>query len=213
MATLLRAYMNYDARPTEQWTCNLEFSYDGALDSGIVEDLSVAMASGLAGMLLTNVIIDRIVASTWVSDSAPYNPENVRVFPIGINGEREFLLTDPVDDDLVLFIRKAVSFGRAGKILLRGCLVTADLLVSAGSWLLDTGAIDDLTDAVSTLYDTLKTVAADLALVGSPLLSITYPATAEGVKQIPIKNYAETPTIRPVTSMVLVGVNERQDTQ
>lgn len=213
MAIRMIAYMNYDVRPTEQWTTTLEFDHEGTLDSGLVYDTALNFANGLSGLLLSNVIIDRVTASTWVPDSEPYDPANVRTIPIGINGEREFLLTDPVDDDLVLFIRKTVDTGRTGKVLLRGCMVTADLAVYSGSWILKSGPIADFTEAIDNWATLMIDSALACALVGSPLLGITYPAVAEGVKQVPIKNYSPTPTIRPVRDFALVGPTERQDTQ
>lgn len=213
MPITMRAYMRYDVRPSEEWTCNLEFDHEGGLDSGLVFDTALSFADGISEVLLNNVVIDRITVSTWVKDSAPYDPDNVRVIPIGIFGKRGFLLTDPVDDDLVIFIRKAVDLGRAGKILLRGTLTTAEIRANSGSWVITSTARTELETAIETWATAMIDSALACALVGAPLLSTTYPATAEGVKQIPIKNYATTPIIRAVRDFVLVGCTERQDTQ
>lgn len=212
MAIVMRAYMHYDVRPSDEWTCNIEMDYDGAIDAAEVESAALSMAAGLADILLTNVVIDRIVASTWLEDSAPYNPSSLRVIPIGINGTKDFLLTQPVDDDLVLFIRKTVSTGRSGKILLRGVLTTAEINVDSGSWYIVGSALSDIEDLVGSFFTNLSTQF-NVILIGRSLLSITYPACAEGVKQVPIRNYTTIPVIRFVSSLVVVGVTERQDTQ
>lgn len=212
MAIVMRAYMHYDVRPSDEWTCNIEMDYDGAIDAAEVESAALSMAAGLADILLTNVVIDRIVASTWLEDSAPYNPSSLRVIPIGINGTKDFLLTQPVDDDLVLFIRKTVSTGRSGKILLRGVLTTAEINVDSGSWYIVGSALSDIEDLVGSFFTNLSTQF-NVILIGRSLLSITYPACAEGVKQVPIRNYTTIPVTRFVSSLVVVGVTERQDTQ
>lgn len=212
MAIVMRAYMHYDIRPSDEWTCNIEMDYDGAIDAAEVEGAALSMAAGLADILLTNVVIDRIVASTWLEDSAPYNPSSLRVIPIGINGTKDFLLTQPVDDDLVLFIRKTVSTGRSGKILLRGVLTTAEINVDSGSWYIVGSALSDIEDLVGSFFTNLSTQF-NVILIGRSLLSITYPACAEGVKQVPIRNYTTIPVTRFVSSLVVVGVTERQDTQ
>lgn len=212
MAIVMRAYMHYDVRPNDEWTCNIEMDYDGAIDAAEVESAALSMAAGLADILLTNVVIDRIVASTWLEDSAPYNPSSLRVIPIGINGTKDFLLTQPVDDDLVLFIRKTVSTGRAGKILLRGVLTTAEINVDSGSWYIVGSALSDIEDLVDSFFVNLSTQF-NVILIGRSLLSITYPACAEGVKQVPIRNYTTIPVTRFVSSLVVVGITERQDTQ
>lgn len=212
MAIVMRAYMHYDVRPSDEWTCNIEMDYDGAIDAAEVEGAALSMAAGLADILLTNVVIDRIVASTWLEDSAPYNPSSLRVIPIGINGTKDFLLTQPVDDDLVLFIRKTVSTGRSGKILLRGVLTTAEINVDSGSWYIVGSALSDIEDLVGSFFTNLSTQF-NVILIGRSLLSITYPACAEGVKQVPIRNYTTIPVTRFVSSLVVVGITERQDTQ
>lgn len=212
MAIVMRAYMHYDVRPSDEWTCNIEMDYDGAIDAAEVESAALSMAAGLADILLTNVVIDRIVASTWLEDSAPYNPSSLRVIPIGINGTKDFLLTQPVDDDLVLFIRKTVSTGRSGKILLRGVLTTAEINVDSGSWYIVGSALSDIEDLVGSFFTNLSTQF-NVILIGRSLLSITYPACAEGVKQVPIRNYSTIPVTRFVSSLVVVGITERQDTQ
>lgn len=212
MAIVMRAYMHYDVRPSDEWTCNIEMDYDGAIDAAEVEIAALSMAAGLADILLTNVVIDRIVASTWLEDSAPYNPSSLRVIPIGINGTKDFLLTKPVDDDLVLFIRKTVSTGRSGKILLRGVLTTAEINVNSGSWYIVGSALSDIEDLVGSFFTNLSTQF-NVILIGRSLLSITYPACAEGVKQVPIRNYTTIPVTRFVSGLVVVGITERQDTQ
>lgn len=212
MPIVLRAYMHYDVRPTDEWTCNLEMDYEGSLEAGEVESAAMDFAAGLSNLLLTNVVIDRVVASTWASDSSPYNPSALKVVPIGINGTKVFLLTSPVDDDLVLFIRKAVNTGRSGKIMLRGVLTLSEIDVDSGSWYIVPSALATIEGLVADFFADI-TNQFNPVLVGKSLINTILPAVAEGVKQIPIKVFSANPIVRYVTGLVVAGITERQDTQ
>lgn len=212
MATIMRAYMHYDVRPNDWWTTNMEFDYAGSLSAGEVESAALDFANGLANLLLNNVVIDRVTVSTWQEDSEPYDPANLVVIPIGINGEIAFLFTAPVDDDIVLFIRKTVTTGRSGKILLRGALTVAMIDVNSGSWFIVPIALDDIQDRVAELWLGLSNQFNPI-LIGRSLLETILPATPAGQKQVPIKVYTTVPVERNVVGLVAAGVTERQDTQ
>ena len=208
----VRAYMRFENRPTEEWTHTLEYDYAGELAAGEAEVIGLDLVEGLQNLLLENVQIDRVVLSTWEQDGQPYDPSKLRVIPVGLFGAVEFLTDEPVDDDLVLYMRKSVSTGRAGKIQLRGGLLEGDIDVDNGSWVLETSSRAAI-NARMDLYWEAANNNGTVCLIGAPLVSTTYPATPEGVKQIPILNYATTPSLRQVNDVVLVGVTERQDTQ
>ena len=209
----VRFYMNYDVRPTEQWTLNLEYDVADVIESALITNISDGIADGLSLFELNNVVIDRAVWYTWEPDSSPYDPTTVRTIPYGIMGQRVIGgLDSPVDDDLVIFLRKTVTSGRSGKIQLRGRLRLSDLIAESGSWALNPLVLADYVTDVANLWNDISQYAAP-SLIGAALTGITYPATPEGVKQVPIKVYAATPTVRAVTDLVLVGPTERQDTQ
>ena len=207
-----RAYMFYDARPSDDWSTTLEYSIPIDIEAGEIELAAMNMAEGLSEMLLDNVVIDRVVVSTWEPDSEPYDPENLRVIPIGINGQNSFAFTTPADDDLVVFIRKAVTIGRTGKMQIRGCFTVSALETDSGSWTFTTLAQSEMeTDAAAAWA--LFSSDQPPVLIGVVLLDTIYPAVAEGTKQVPVKVYSDVPSVRAVTDLVVVGPNERQDTQ
>lgn len=207
-----KLYFNYDSRPSDDWTINLEYDTSDPLAGGSIDAQTDALVGALAPMLLNNVIIDRAVWSTWQADSEPYNPDNVRTIPIGVPGQREFALTSPVDDDLALLIRKTVSSGKPGRIYLKGALLVSNITAEGGAWTLVDALVDDFNDYVDEL-DRVLSSAMQCQLIGAPLISTTYPATPAGVKQVPIKVYAAEPIARNVTELVLVGPTERQARQ
>jgi hypothetical protein len=212
MLLSFRAYMFYDSRPSDDWSTTLEYSIDADISSGIVEAAALAFADGLSEMLLNNVIIDRVVVSTWEPDSEPYDPDSLRVVPVGINGQNAFAFTTPADDDLVVFIRKSVVTGRTGKMQLRGCFTVSALETESGSWTFTALAQTEMETDTAAAWD-LWAGTDPPVLIGVVLLDTIYPAVAEGTKQIPVKVYTDIPSVRQVNGLVVVGPNERQDTQ
>lgn len=209
----MKMHYHYDVRPNDTFVTELEFDIDTGPTGIEAEEAAMAWAAEMTDVFLNTVFIDRVVISTWVKDGDPYDPSTLRVVPIGIFGSVGFTFTTAVDDDIVLFVRKNVNSGRSGKIQLRGCLVMSDLSVSAGSWVLDTLTRTGLTTAFDDLYDELSSQSHIPVLIGAATLGWQYPATAEGVKQIPVKLVSNTPTVRNITGFTVVGAKERQDTQ
>lgn len=207
----LTYYMHYDERPNDYWTTRWELVAVGGPIGAPAENAALDGASALATLLLDNVIIDRVVLSTVEPDGALYDPTTVKVISLGLQGTHPILASNPVDDDIVLFVRKNVISGRTGKMQLRGAMAVNMLTTYAGSWKLTNGAKAELTSRLSDLDDWVSDN--QISLIGYPLLQTIYPATPEGQKQKPIKVYTDTPIVRRVTSLSLVGPNERQDTQ
>lgn len=209
---IFRAYMAYDVRPSDEWSATLEYDIDDSVESPSVAATALNMAAGLAVMVYNNVRIDRVVVSTWQQDSDPYDINALRTISIGIFGDREYSLTNVVADELTLFLRKNVFRGRTGKMLLRGVLTVAQLTSNSGSWTILPIALPALLTAVEDMW-TFFTSGAEPVMIGAALLDITYPATAAGVKQEPVKVYATSPTVRNISGLDLVGPRSRQLTQ
>ena len=209
---IFRCYAAYDVRPSDDWSTILEQEVDADVDSPVIEDIADNMVAGLQEIYLNNVIIDRVTISTWVADSAPYDPNVLRSISYGVAGSRPFLLTNPVADDLTLFIRKGSSTGRNGKMQLRGCLTIADVTSESGSWVIEPTALSGYVSNIETMAD-LFTLTNNPVMIGVSLLDTVYPAVGAGVKQVPVKVYSETPYIRFVESFTLVGPRTRQVSQ
>lgn len=209
----MRAYMAYDTRPNDDWSTTLEYDLPvGSIAEAMVEEVAMGMAAGLAKLLLNNVVIDRVVVSTWAPDSQPYDPENVRSIPIGLNGENAFAFTDPADDDLVVLIRKAVDTGRTGKMQLRGCFTVSALRTENGSWRFTLVSQAEIETDTADAWSAFRAVSRPV-LIGVVLLDTIYSAAAAGVKQLVSKVYSDIPSVRSVTDLVVVRPDERQDTQ
>lgn len=209
---VFRAYAAYDVRPSDDWSTILEHEVDVDIDSPVIQEIADSMVAGLQEIYLNNVFIDRVAVSTWVADSEPYDPGTVRSISYGVSGLRPFLLTNPVADDLTLFIRKGSSEGRNGKMQLRGTLTIADVTSESGSWVIEPLALSDYlsnVEAMATIFGSVN----NPVMIGVSLLDTVYPAVGAGVKQVPVKVYSETPYIRFVESFTLVGPRTRQVSQ
>lgn len=209
----LVAYMNYDVRPSDYWTASIEKELgEDDISSGAIEIEADNFVAGLKVPLLANAIIDRVVVSTWEPDSSPYDPDAVRVISYNVVGDRGYIVSEPVDDSIVYFCRKNSYSGRSGKFQLRGVLLVSDLTAASGSWALDNAVESDFADNIAEMFSQMSNETA-VSMIGLSLLSVTYPAVAAGVKQVPIKLYSDTPIVRLVIDCVGVKPTERQERQ
>lgn len=205
----IRTYMHYDVRPSDFWTSTIEYTIADEVESAAVDNLVDDLVAGYVEILLGTVIIDRVVISTWVPDSTPYDPEAVRTISVGLNGGRGFVLTEPVADDLTLFIRKDVTSGRTGKFSLRGTILNAQVDSESGEWTIISTDVDDFEGFVEAFWNGASSYNPP-QLIGLVLLDTTYPAVAAGVKQVPVKVYSADPIVRDSTGFTLVGPRTRQ---
>lgn len=212
MTVSCRIYLRPIERPLDDNTINLEYDYNESLASVEIDEQTNALVGALAAAMLDFAEIDRVVWSTWIPDSSPYDPDFVRTIPVGLPGLRTFTLTTPVDDDLSILIRKITATGRNGNIHLPFCTTVGNVLAEAGSWTFNPLDVSDFETIVTTLETALSAIL-PCALIGVSLLSITYPATPEGVKQVPIRTYQTSPTVRLVSGLQLVAPTERQRRQ
>lgn len=200
------------ARPSDEQRTYFEHDVTGSLSDGAVESTSQGILGFMLEMLLENWILDRVVFSTFISDSSPYEPSSVRTFSFGVAGSAGIPLgTSPAPDETTLFIRRQPVVGRTGKILLRGALTMSDLDNVNGKFVLTSAARGFLTARLAGAWVELQSFTP--VMIGRSLLSTTYPATPEGTPQVPVKVYDPVPHVRSVVDMNVVGVRTRQVTQ
>ena len=207
------AFMSYDVRPSDFWTASIEKQLgEDDISAGSIELEADNFVAGLKVPLLGNALIDRVVVSTWFPDSQPYDPDTVRTISYGIEGDRGYVVSEPVDDTLCLLVRKNVASGRTGKFQLRGVLLVSDLTAASGDWQLDGAVASDFEDNINVMYETICSEN-NMQLIGLVLLDTLYPATDEDEVQVPIKVYSDNPIVRAVTGAVIVKPTERQENQ
>lgn len=74
---------------------------------------------------LTQVYLERVVVSTWIPDSNPYNGDELMSRPQGVFGDREGA-GDREDLRFCLAVVRTPILGNPGKLPLRGVLLEAD---------------------------------------------------------------------------------------
>jgi hypothetical protein len=200
-----------DARPSDASTINLEWDGPLEIDDPLVETSVNLIVTEIANGLFTPIFIDHTTFGTWVEDGTPYDPETLRTFNHGFYGTKALGVSSLLDDTIALFVRKNVASGRSGKFFFRWALRFVDVVATAGSWALDSGARTVIDGWLAALFTAFEDSPIIPSLIGQSLVSITYPATPEGVKQVPEYNYAPNEVSRRVTGLVAVGPRERQE--
>lgn len=95
---------------------------------------------------LVGVRVDRVVISTWVEDSDPYNANEFVSYDTQKNALRS-AGSDPLPLEFTMFVRKSVSLGRYGKVFYRGVLREEDVASSGGkAFLVNAPALEALLD-------------------------------------------------------------------
>jgi hypothetical protein len=145
---IFRVYSDLGSTQGPRWSNSYEaYAHAG----GSITDLT-ALGGKLAlfnqGMSGSDVRITGYSVSTWVPDSTPYNPENFYVSPaLNLTGSRT--MSDPIDLDVCLDVRRSVALGRSGNIYLRGALDEADVERSGSKYTLtDPQGLDVIFNAV-----------------------------------------------------------------
>lgn len=210
-AIVMKAYVHPVGRPMEELTSEVEYNPEiERLDDTIVTNIATNARDAYRDMLLEEYVLNRFVFSFWESDSEVYDPLNSRTIPINLPGTRVLGGATPVDETVGLFIIREVAYGRSGRFIFKGYLRNNEITFQDGSWVLtSTGAADAATN-VAAFWDNLSVVETPI-MIGRSQTSIFYPATPEGEKQIPVRQYAAEPHIRPVLNLVVGGVREHQE--
>lgn len=119
------------------WVNTYEVSTDAPVeaDAEFLATLAEALANFEQELHVPQVFIDRAVISSWQADSTPYNPINLRVVTMAMNGARNVGADERVDLNIVLKVRRGTQNGRAGKLALRGVLTETDVNASASGFM------------------------------------------------------------------------------
>jgi hypothetical protein len=110
------------------WANNyeVEATQDIANPSTALEFLATRIVELEKNLHIQGIIIDRVTISTYVPDSLPYNPNTVAVFPFSTVATRTGQ-GNAMPLEVCLFVRRNVTFGRDGRLLYRGCLISTEL--------------------------------------------------------------------------------------
>ena len=197
-------------QPNIVWNNSFELSSGEApFTSGDLEEHADGLNAFIASMSLSTVIISRVVFSTWLPDSVPYNPEALKTVDYNTVGANSPGSEEKEAVDTVLKIKRSVDFGRSGKLELRYALTDTMVDTNSGTPALTSSGRIALASRLEVAVTSLGATSGFIVLAGVSQLSKTYKAAPEGVKQEVERVYTDTPHVRPVRDYVLNGVGRR----
>lgn len=117
----------------DQFSNTLEVATEAALSSAEMAGFAAAFASCLASVMLNTVTINRIVVSTYDQETPEDAINNFRSFAMNVVGGNApaDASTTMYDVNHALVIARNPAMGRAGAILVRGCLTEADVQIGS----------------------------------------------------------------------------------
>lgn len=147
---ILRSYKSLGDQFQYRWSNSYEVV---AMASGVLADLKTLLdriTMFEISLHAEAVSIDSGSISTWTADSAPYNPENLIVYPWdGFTGAR--IVTAMVGLEVTALAKRGPTSGRNGKLYLRGMLGEADVEREGTGFKFTNPSVigDEFSDAVS----------------------------------------------------------------
>lgn len=112
------------------WVNNYEFDTQMVAGDDGWNQVILDLTEAEAALHLTPVIIWKATVSTYEEDSVPYNPLNLRSFPLNVPGARTLGTNQALDSNICYYVRKAPAIGRYGKLFYRGVLTEEDTVVA-----------------------------------------------------------------------------------
>jgi len=82
------------------------------------------------GLLNVAYVLDRIIISSYVADSQPYNPFTFASYTIGLPGQFTSGTNPLVPLQLCVLAKRLVDFGRQGSLLFRGIVTRNETTVT-----------------------------------------------------------------------------------
>lgn len=205
-----RVFSSRADQPDVEWNNSFELSSGEApFDSAELENHATNLNAFIATLSLSTVIVKRVVISTWVPDSEPYNPDNLKTVDFFTVGAASPGSEEKEATDTVLKLKRSVDYGRSGKLELRYCLTDSMVDTNSGTPALTstgrTTLVTRLGIAVISLADTMGV----MVLAGVSQIDKIYEAAPAGTKQVVRREYSKVPHVRSVKQFVLNGVGRR----
>lgn len=180
--------------PDNKWANSYEFRARDAGGETEILNMGEALVNFEISQHRTSVVFDRLIISTWLEDSVPYNPASFVSTTLTGVGALE-IVDDLVALNQCLTVTRLVGSGRFGHLFYRGRLEEAQVVAPAGISTLTNRAAeqsvldDGLTDSGFGDYmDTGSDVAFDLVMVNASGTNVrrVIGLRAQGVTTVPM---------------------------
>jgi hypothetical protein len=147
---IFRIIKHYSTNPSRQWSNSYEVLANSTGSLGDLTVLGSALELFEATLHNTFTVFDRLVISTWVADSVPYDPDSFYVAELSGAGTRDTSgELEPITT--CLSVARQPTSGRLGHIFYRGVLSQGDTSAPSGITVLNSPAAltSELNDALT----------------------------------------------------------------
>jgi len=152
----------------------------------ILQTLRDLFSSFERSLLYEDYTFDRVIFSTYVADSQPYDPFTFASFPVSLRGQYSTPGNPPLPLEFCTLVKRSVPFGRQGNILYRGIVTTQHTTITASGATIRNNRLAVIQDAVNTFYTSLRSLNFQLVLASG-------------------RNAVDLSTLRNVTGLVVKG--------
>jgi hypothetical protein len=208
----VKIFKSFVDAPEKEWSNSYEVNGPGAIDLQFATATVNAIVAGERSIHRTYVEFIRGVVSTFVADSAPYDPNTFVTVDISGTGSRPGNTGNREPIDVVLWVKRLAASGRSGKLFYRGVVEDPEVAAPGARRQLTPEALLAYEGLISGLFSLMSNEGqVSLVMAGVSLLNIIYPATAAGVKQVPIRSYSQLPYVRVISNFGFGGVRSVDD--
>ncbi len=183
----IRIYKEYSGI---QWANTYEFRVRDENPITYTQLLTVAntIAATETAFHLSYVNFPRIVVSTYVPDSEPYNPNAfVTFYPVGLTGTRTIVggLSEAMPLHVAVYARFNAVTGRSGRKFYRGVLTESDCSFSGNTYVLRPLAVSEVENPLNNLLAGLAGLGQIVLARGTPV-----PTNIRAVGSVQVSNRA-----------------------
>jgi hypothetical protein len=116
------------------------------------------------GLLNVSYTLDRIIISSYVADSQPYDPFTFVSETIGLPGQFTSGSNPLVPLQLCVLVKRLTNFGRQGNILYRGIVTRNETTVTPTGTIVSSARITAIENALNTFLNTIRQLGFDLVM-------------------------------------------------
>jgi len=197
---------NYVFDPSDPFATTYEFTVEGTLASDVGKQLLTDIKDAEAVIFATQAQFTGGVISTYIEDSAPYNPDNLIPKSLSGTGFRVSTEATMADRELAYKVTREPEFGKPGVMQYRGVLLDSDVTTEGAHSILNPSSeLNSVSGAAFLEYKALiqaafVTAGATFCMIGEPLVDKIYHATPLGEIQFVEKVYGD-PVVRRVVDI------------
>jgi hypothetical protein len=126
-----------------------------------LRDVFVTLERGLLNVAYT---LDRIIISSYVADSRPYDPFTFASYTISLPGQFTSGSNPLVPLQLCVLVKRLTNFGRQGNILYRGIVTRNETTVTPTGTVVSAARINAIETALNTFLNAIRQLGFDLVM-------------------------------------------------